>query len=242
MHIGHLLTWKVHLSVSYILPFHTVHGILKARILKCFAIPFSFSEKSPPWPVRLGWPYAAWLIVSLSYTRLWSTWSDWSVFRDCGFQSVCPLLEKDKRLMEASWWERLTEGDLGLVLMVRTMLSRSLIQYSVDGRGCVPSLLFDLRPNYGGGNEDNGDLLEKVPCGHCCAQCPQPCSRPLLTHASARDSWTLTGKSVSVSCGVTAPFFWVLLHTGFLCALQESVSPVLCKFWRLYGGVNGNFL
>ena len=27
---------------------------------------------------------------------------------------------------------------------------------------------------------------------------------------------------------------------GFVCALQESVSPVLCKFWRLCGGVNGN--
>ena len=32
------------------------------------------------------------------------------------------------------------------------MLSKSLIQFSVD-EGCVPSLLFDLRPNYGGGNE-----------------------------------------------------------------------------------------
>ena len=27
---------------------------------------------------------------------------------------------------------------------------------------------------------------------------------------------------------------------GFVCALQESVSPVLCKLWRLYGRVNGN--
>ena len=38
----------------------------------------------------------------------------------------------------------------------KPMLSKSLIQFSVDGRGCVPCLLFDLRPNYGGGNEDNG--------------------------------------------------------------------------------------
>ena len=44
------------------------------------------------------------------------------------------------------------------------MLSKSLIQFSVDdGQGCVLSL-FDLRPNYGGGNEGNGDLLQKVPC------------------------------------------------------------------------------
>ena len=29
---------------------------------------------------------------------------------------------------------------------------------------------------------------------------------------------------------------------GFVCALQECVSPVLCKFWQLYCGVNGNLL
>ena len=33
-HIGHLPTWGVHLSVFIFLPFHTVHGVLKARILK----------------------------------------------------------------------------------------------------------------------------------------------------------------------------------------------------------------
>ena len=32
---------------------------------------------------------------------------------------------------------------------------KSLIQFSIDGRGYVPSLLFDLRPNYGVGNEHN---------------------------------------------------------------------------------------
>ena len=39
------------------------------------------------------------------------------------------------------------------------MLSKSLIQFSVEGQGCVPSLLFDLRPKYGGGDGDNSDLL-----------------------------------------------------------------------------------
>ena len=33
------------------------------------------------------------------------------------------------------------------------MLSKSLIQFSVEGQGCLPSLLFDLRPNYDGGSE-----------------------------------------------------------------------------------------
>ena len=29
---------------------------------------------------------------------------------------------------------------------------------------------------------------------------------------------------------------------GFVCALQESVLPVLCKFWWLYRGVKGDLL
>ena len=91
---------------------------------------------------------------------------------------------------------------------------------------CVSSLLFDLRPNYGGGNEEKV-LLQKVPCMHCCVQCPQSCSRPLLAHASAGDSWTLTGKSASVSCGVTAPFSWVLCIQGFVCA-SKSLFPQSC--------------
>ena len=76
-------------------------------------------------------------------------------------------------------------GKLTLVLMGRAMLSKSLIQFSVDGWVCIPSLLFDLRPKYGGGNEDNGDLLQKVPCTHCHTQCPRSCIRPQSTHASA---------------------------------------------------------
>ena len=34
------------------------------------------------------------------------------------------------------------------------MLNKSLIPFAADGLSCVPSL-FDLRPNYGGCNEDN---------------------------------------------------------------------------------------
>ena len=29
---------------------------------------------------------------------------------------------------------------------------------------------------------------------------------------------------------------------GSVCALQESVSPVLCKFCQFYGGVNGDLV
>ena len=55
-------------------------------------------------------------------------------------------------------------GEPGLVLMGRAMLSKSLIQFFVEGQGCVPYLLFDLRPNYGGGNEimTNLDNILKI--------------------------------------------------------------------------------
>ena len=98
-----------------------------------------------------------------------------------------------------------------------------------------------LGPNYGGGNENTGDLPQKIRCMYCYAQYPQPCSRPPPTHASAGNSWTPTGKSRTVSYGVTAPFFWVLMHKVLLCPLRVYF-PVLCKFWQLYGGVNGDLL
>jgi len=69
----------------------------------------------------------------------------------------------------------------------RALLSKSLIQFSVDGRGCVPSFLSDVRPNYGAGNEDSGDLLQKILCMHALPHSvPQPCSNTPPTHASNR--------------------------------------------------------
>ena len=78
---------------------------------------------------------------------------------------------------------------------------------------------------------------------HACTaalSAPNPAAPP-LTPASARDSWTLTGKSGPVSCGVTAPSSWVLVHK-VLSVPSKSLFPVLCKFWQLYGGVNGDLL
>ena len=62
-------------------------------------------------------------------------------------------------------------GKLGLLLMDGAMFNKSVIQFSVDEQACVPSLLLYLSLNYGGGNEDNSDLLQNVPCRHCCTQC-----------------------------------------------------------------------
>ena len=139
-------------------------------------------------------------------------------------------------ILSAFWWRvirglrKFPDGrdwlwqKLGLVLMGRTMFSKSLIQFSVDGWGCVPSLLFDLIPNYGRGNEDNGELLQKYLYWHCCTQGPWHCNRPLPNHTSAGDSWILTGKSWSVSCSILLTHYFCMGHIFLFCLIN------LCLF------------
>ena len=153
-------------------------------------------------------------------------------------------------ILSALWWRKIRglwklpgrtdwlSGKLGLVLMGGAMLSKSLIQFSVDGWGCVPSLLFDLRPNYGGGNEDSGDLLRRA-CT-CCTHCPDPAlshGQPTPQLETPGHSWASLGQSL-VGSLLLSPGSWCV--RSFVCALQESVSPVLCRFWGLCGEVIGN--
>ena len=157
-------------------------------------------------------------------------------------------------ILSAIWWRRVRglwklpdgrdwlRGKLDLVLMDGAMLSKSLIQFYIDGWGCGPSLLFDLRPNYGGSNEDKGDLLQKVPCRHCCTQCPQPCSRWPLIRASTETpghSQASMGQSL-VGSWLLSPRSWCAQDS--VCTLPESVFADLCKLWCFYDGVNGDLL
>ena len=124
--------------------------------------------------------------------------------------------------MEASGWERLTEGEIG--------------SFS-DGQGHVPSLVFDPGPNYGGGNEDNSDLLQQVPW-HCYIRCPQPGNRPPPgRHWRLPDTYGQAWVSLLWShCSL------LLVHTRFCLCTPRVCFPVLCKFWWVYGGVNGYLL
>ena len=107
------------------IPVHTVPGVLKARILKWFAIPLSSGS-------RFVRPLHHDMSVLGGPTRM-----AWFICGPCdqiGQFSVIVVFSL------SALWQRLTEGKLGLVLMSRAMLSKSLIQFSVDGWGCVPSL------------------------------------------------------------------------------------------------------
>ena len=110
------------------------------------------------------------------------------------------------------------------------MFNKCVIQFSVDGWGCVPSLLFDLRLNYAGSNENNGNLLQKGHARTAVLNAPSPAAghrQPTLPpenpgHSQASLSQSLVG-SLLLSSGS-----W--FTQGFVCVLQESVSSVLCKF------------
>ena len=65
----------------------------------------------------------------------------------------------DKRLMESPWWHSMTRGETGSCSYGEVLTSKSLIKLPLDGRGCIPSLIFDLRMNYGRSSEGNSDLL-----------------------------------------------------------------------------------
>ena len=78
------------------LPFHSVHGVLKARILKWLATPFSSGQQSVrPLhhdPSVLGGP--TWHGCFTELDKAVVLWSDWLVFCDCGFSLSalwCPL-------------------------------------------------------------------------------------------------------------------------------------------------------
>ena len=60
---------------------------------------------------------------------------------------------------------------------------------------------------------------------------------PLLEtpgHSQTSLGWSLVG--------VTAPFSWVMVHTTFCLCPPRVYFLVLCKFWQLYGGINGDLV
>ena len=110
--------------------------------------------------------------------------------------------------------------------MDRAMLSKSLTQFSIDRWGCVPSLLLDLRPNYGGGNEDNGDLLQKVPCtATLTATNPGAGHRQgMLLLGNLGHSWASLGQSL-VGSLLLSPGFWC---THCPVVPSKSLFPQFC--------------
>ena len=168
-------------------------------------------------------------------------WSAWLVFCDCAY-SICSLRDKDKRLIEASWWERLTVGETGSCSDGQGLLSKSLIQFLMMGGAVFPPccltwgqtmveamkiMMTSFKRSHAGTATLSAPSLA---ADHCW---PTP---PPETSGHSRAS---LGQSL-VGSLLLSPGSWCA--QGFVCALPESVSPVLCKFWQLCVGVNGDLL
>ena len=113
-------------------------------------------------------------------------------------------------------------GKLGLVLMGGAMLRKSVIQFSVDGQGCVPARLFTWGQTMVEVMKMMATSLQRSHARTAALSAPDPAAgqcppRPLLeTPAHSR-------ASLGQSCGVTAPFSWVLVHTSFCLKISLSL-------------------
>ena len=107
------------------------------------------------------------------------------------------------------------------------MLSKSLIQFSVGGWGCVPSLLFDLRPNYGGGNEHNGTSFKRSHACTAALSAPDPAAG----HHQPMPAPETPGHSQASLVSLLGGHYSFLLGPGahkFLFVPSKSPFPQSC--------------
>ena len=84
---SHPLSWWCHPTISSsVIPFSSclqsfpVSGsfpLYTGVVCHSFLQWITFCQNSPPWPVRMGWPYMPWLVASLSYTSSFTTIRQW---------------------------------------------------------------------------------------------------------------------------------------------------------------------
>ena len=169
------------------LHFYTVYGKNTEVVCRSLFQWTTFCQNSPLWPIHLGWPYTAHSFIELDkavvhvISLVSFLWFSFCLLSDGeGWEAYGSFLmgETDCR------------GNWVLFWWVGPWIFNAIFCWWEE-LCSLPAVY--LRPNYGGGNEDNGD--------ECYTQCPQPYSRPPPTHASTRDSWTLMGKSGSVFVG-----------------------------------------
>ena len=155
--------------------------------------------------------------------------------------------------LSALWWRRIRglwnlpdgrnclRGKLGLVLMSRAMLSQTLMQFSVDGWSCVPSLLFAC-------GQTMVEVMEITVTSYkrshaCTATLSAPNHvgghrRPKLPLENP-GHWQASPCQSLVGSLLLSPGFWC---TRFCLCPPRIYFSVLYKFSQLYGGINGDLL
>ena len=164
-------------------------------------------------------------------------WSDWLVFCDCGFSLSALWWRRIRGLWKLPDWRNWMSGKLGLALMGEAMLRKSLIQFSEDGWGCVPSLSFTWGQAMVDVMKIMGTSLKRSHAHTATLSAPNPAAshcRPMPPPETTGHLWASLGHSLMGSLLLLPGSLCV---QGSVCVLWESVSLVLCKFWQLYGGL-----
>ena len=131
-------------------PLHTVLGFSRQAYWSSLPLPSPVTHILSELSTMTHLSWVALHGVAHSFIELlWSMLSFLWAFRSCGFHSgscgivvlassVCPLMDEDKRLVQASWWEGLAVQKTGSCSTGRTMPSKSLIQSAADGLYSFP--------------------------------------------------------------------------------------------------------
>ena len=122
------------------------------------------------------------------------------------------------------------------------MLSKSFIQFSVDGWICVPSLLFTW-------GQTMVEVMKIMATSFKRSMQTPLHSVPPTMQQQATANPCLCWRLLDTHSQVWVSFLWghcsFLLGPGVhkvLFVPSKSLFPVLCKFWWFYGGVNGDLL
>ena len=159
-------------------------------------------------------------------------WWAWLVFCDCGFHSVCPLMETAKGLIEAPWWERLTVGQSGSFSHgpADTLQQPYGIPSGLFSAEEIP-LFWDGPPHHSQGTHISG-LVSAEAQGHQFGTnlpCPlTPCPAP---SSSAR--WCSCGLAVThhSPASPSAPSYVLQGLTGFHLKSSPKESSCLQHFY-----------
>ena len=125
---------------------------------------------------------------------------------------------------------------LDLVLMGGGTLSKSLIQFSVEGWGCVPSLIFTWGQTMVEIMKIMVSSFKRSYAGTAILSAPSPAAGhrwPTPPPETPGHSQASLGQSL-VGSLLLSPGSW---RTRFCLCPPRVCFPVLCKFWQLYGGL-----
>ena len=124
--------------------------------------------------------------------------------------------------------------------MGEAMLSKSLIQFSIDGWSCVPSLLFTWTQTMVEVMKIKVTSFKGSHAGTATLSAPNPAAGHLQPTPVLQTPGHLQA-SLGQSLWGHCTFSWALMHRVLLCP-PRVYFPVLCNFWQLCGGVNGDLL